>query len=200
MNVFVSAALQSIGQLTSLAFASAFCALKERQSQRRRTATCGLTTGRTAKAKETINASSKAPSRPCACFITAPNSDVAAHLASAMVQSGVAACVNQIPGVMSTYTWEGKMQTEQEVLLIVKTVHERLPDVQRIVREKHPFDCPELIAVDITAGLPEYLKWVMSSCNGSQNSSQSRAEDDSISFEPAVAAAAAAGGAGRGFV
>lgn len=55
------------------------------------------------------------------------------------------------------------MHTEQEVLLVVKTLHERLPEVQRIVTEEHPFECPEFIALDITAGLPEYLKWVTSS-------------------------------------
>lgn len=55
------------------------------------------------------------------------------------------------------------MHTEQEVLLVVKTLHERLPEVQRIVTEEHPFECPEFIALDITAGLPEYLKWVTAS-------------------------------------
>lgn len=63
------------------------------------------------------------------------------------------------------------MQTEQEVLLVVKTLHERVCDVQRIVKEEHPFECPELIALDITSGLPDYLKWVTASSSPSPQES-----------------------------
>ena len=60
------------------------------------------------------------------------------------------------------------MQTEREVLLIAKTLYQRLPDVQRVVKEKHPFDCPEVIAVAITGRLPQYLQFLISSCKAPQ--------------------------------
>lgn len=79
------------------------------------------------------------------------------------------------------------------MLLVVKTLHERLSDVQRIVKEEHPFECPELIALDITAGLPEYLRWVTSSSAPSQDPAVSQsptagAEEPALSVPPAAPA------------
>jgi periplasmic divalent cation tolerance protein len=90
------------------------------------------------------------------------------------------------------------VQTEQEVLLVVKTLHERVCDVERIVKDEHPFECPELIALDITAGLPDYLKWV----TASSMPPEPQPADAPPSTQTSSAAARTLGGAssaGRGF-
>ena len=163
VNVFATTMLQSLAQMTSLAFASIMCSWRNRQKRRKAQGAMQPEDSSPAASGSASGEARKAG--PCACFVTVPNAEVASRLAQAIVSDGAAACVNQIPGVMSTYSWEGKVQTEQEVLLVVKTMHERLPALQAIVKEGHPFDCPELVALDITAGLPQYLEWLLTSCS-----------------------------------
>lgn len=81
-------------------------------------------------------------------------------LASGLVEAGLAACVQVIPRVESFYTWEGKVESDPEAVLLCKTHREKLPEIERYFREHHGYDVPELIAVPITAGLDSYLSWM----------------------------------------
>lgn len=94
------------------------------------------------------------------CFITASSPQEARNLAFNLVESGVAACVNQVPGVTSTYTWKGKIEEAQEVLLIAKTRTHHVQGLIDKVKELHTYDVPEVIAMPIHLGNPDYLRWI----------------------------------------
>ena len=72
----------------------------------------------------------------------------------------MAACVNQIPGVTSTYIWRGKLQTDAEVVLMMKTTEAKFGALKTRVKELHPYELPELIAIPVCAGAENYLAWV----------------------------------------
>lgn len=81
-------------------------------------------------------------------------------LASTLVKERLAACVQATP-VRSMYRWEGAVQQSAEVLLLVKTVGERYPDLETRVRELHPYEVPEMTALAIDRMLPQYSEWLM---------------------------------------
>ncbi len=90
---------------------------------------------------------------------TVGSSDEASALAGALVERRLAACVQELP-ITSTYRWEGEVQRESEVLLLVKTTTEAVPRVQAAIEELHSYDVPEVVALAITGGLPAYLGWI----------------------------------------
>ena len=92
---------------------------------------------------------------------TCPDAQVAGAIATALVEARHAACVQQLPGVRSTYRWEGRVEQADEVLLLIKTAADRLDDVVAAVRVLHPYELPELLAVEARGGLPAYLDWVV---------------------------------------
>jgi periplasmic divalent cation tolerance protein len=91
---------------------------------------------------------------------TCPDAGVAERLASGLVEGGLAACASIVPGLTSIYSWEGKIQRDSEVLLLIKTRGDRYPELERQLRTTHPYDLPEIIAVPIDAGLAGYLAWI----------------------------------------
>jgi periplasmic divalent cation tolerance protein len=91
---------------------------------------------------------------------TAPNEDVAEHLARTLVEQRLAACVNRIGGVRSTYRWQEKIHDDAEVLLLIKTTHARLDALRARLPELHPYTLPELLVFDVVAGLEPYLSWI----------------------------------------
>jgi periplasmic divalent cation tolerance protein len=91
---------------------------------------------------------------------TCPDDGIAAGIAEALVAARLAACVQQVPGVRSTYVWEGRVEHAREVLLLIKTMDDRLDAVIETVRALHPYELPELLAVEARGGLPAYLDWV----------------------------------------
>eukprot|EP00245_Coleochaete_scutata_P003407 TRINITY_DN15029_c0_g5_i2.p1 TRINITY_DN15029_c0_g5~~TRINITY_DN15029_c0_g5_i2.p1 ORF type:complete len:177 (-),score=28.33 TRINITY_DN15029_c0_g5_i2:190-720(-) len=93
-------------------------------------------------------------------YITINNKDEAKKLATSIVENKLAACVNIVPGIESTYWWEGKVSTDAEVLLIVKTRQSLVDSLTRHVEANHPYDLPEVIALPIVAGNSKYLKWI----------------------------------------
>ncbi|WP_295392314.1 divalent-cation tolerance protein CutA [uncultured Thiodictyon sp.] len=95
-------------------------------------------------------------------FCTCPDQETAARIAERLVGERLAACVNLLPGIASIYRWEGEVQRETEVLLLIKTVAGRLPALTETLRGLHPYQVPEIIALPIAAGLPDYLNWVTS--------------------------------------
>lgn len=106
------------------------------------------------------------PSPPTAQLVlcTCPP-DKAADLAQFLIEEHLAACVNIIPGLSSIYLWEGKVCNEAESLLIIKTERSIYPELERRLREQHPYEIPEIIAIPIERGLPDYLQWVSSCLN-----------------------------------
>ena len=95
-----------------------------------------------------------------ACLCTCPDADTARRLAGALVGERLAACVNLLPGVRSVYRWQGEVHEDQEVLLVVKTTRARLDALTERIRPLHPYELPEVVAVDIAGGLPAYLAWI----------------------------------------
>ena len=94
---------------------------------------------------------------------TCPNQDVAEEIATLLLERRLAACVNRIPGVESLYRWEGKVERDQEQLLLIKTTPDAYGDLERLVLETHPYDVPEVIAVRVDEGSLRYLDWIAGS-------------------------------------
>ncbi len=92
---------------------------------------------------------------------TADSEELARSLASALVEAGLAACVNLVPGIRSVYRWEGQLCDEGEWLLFIKTVEEKFEAVRTRIRQLHSYQIPDVIAIPITAGDPDYLRWLV---------------------------------------
>jgi periplasmic divalent cation tolerance protein len=92
-------------------------------------------------------------------FIAIPAA-LAPTLARTLVEEGRAACVNCLPGVRSTYTWAGRVEEAEEALLVAKTTAAAYAALERRVRELHPYDVPEVLAVPVAAGFGPYLEWL----------------------------------------
>jgi periplasmic divalent cation tolerance protein len=89
-----------------------------------------------------------------------PDEGVADRIATALVENRLAACVNQLPEVESTYRWQGKVEQAVEVPLLIKCTRERYPAVEEAIRQLHPYTVPEIVAVPVVAGFAPYLRWV----------------------------------------
>ena len=94
-------------------------------------------------------------------LVTAPDEEVAGMLARALVAERLAACANLVPRVRSIYRWEGEVQDDAEVLLILKTTAARLPALAARVQALHPYDLPEVMALTANGGSEAYLDWVI---------------------------------------
>jgi len=94
---------------------------------------------------------------------TCGNEEDAGALARMLVERRLAACVNAVSKVTSTYRWKGEIQQDQETLLIIKTTTARLAAVEKTIREQSKYDLPELIALPVNAGGADYLAWVKES-------------------------------------
>ncbi|TAN05991.1 MAG: divalent-cation tolerance protein CutA [Rhodanobacteraceae bacterium] len=97
---------------------------------------------------------------PLLCISTCPDATSAGHIAQTLVTERLAACVNRMPGVRSTYRWQGKLQDDAEVLLVIKTTRERFAALRTRLLELSPYATPELIALDIVEGSAAYLGWI----------------------------------------
>ena len=93
-------------------------------------------------------------------LVTAPDSQVAEALARDAVAEGLAACVNLLPGVTSVFRWEGRVDAEQEVLLVLKTTAGRLLELEARVTSRHPYDVPEFVALPAAHVSGPYLGWL----------------------------------------
>lgn len=94
-----------------------------------------------------------------------PDAASAQALANALVEAHAAACVNILAGCGSVYRWQGKVETANEVPLLIKTTRAAYARLEKIVRAHHPYELPEIIAVPVEAGLPGYLQWVAQETN-----------------------------------
>lgn len=89
-----------------------------------------------------------------------PDSESAFNLARDLVKLRLAACANVLAPATSFYRWEGRDEQATEFPVLIKSTAERYPDVERAIRERHPYSLPEIIAWPVAHGLPEYLAWV----------------------------------------
>lgn len=88
-----------------------------------------------------------------------PDADAADRLARHLIATRVAACVNRLGPCVSTYRWQGTIETASEVPLLIKTTASAYPRLEAAIRAVHPYDLPEIVAFTATAGLPAYLAW-----------------------------------------
>lgn len=94
------------------------------------------------------------------CLSTCPAAETARALAETLVAEGLAACVNQLPGVISTYAWQGRLHSDPEVLLVIKTTAGRFEALRERLVALHPYEVPELVALPVVDGHAPYLDWV----------------------------------------
>jgi periplasmic divalent cation tolerance protein len=92
--------------------------------------------------------------------VTVPDRERAEIIGRTVVSERLAACVNVLPGITSIYRWDGELHADQEVLCLLKTTAERFEALAARIRALHPYDVPEIIAVEVVAGSPAYLEWV----------------------------------------
>lgn len=106
-----------------------------------------------------------APEQPIAVFITAPDKDEASRLADMLVERNLAACVQILPAMQSVYRWQGKVERQEELLLIAKTFTTKFAELEREVRAVHSYETPEIVAVPLTAVSEPYRQWLSASVN-----------------------------------
>lgn len=93
-------------------------------------------------------------------YVTCPDADTAETIASALIEAHEAACVNIVPNLRSVYRWEGRVEIDNELLLLIKTTTTAIERVRERVLALHPDELPEVVAVPVTHGLSDYLQWV----------------------------------------
>jgi len=93
---------------------------------------------------------------------TCPDEATAEHIASALVEERLAACVNRIAGIASIYRWKAEVCRGSECLLLIKTMRDHFDALRDRIVALHPYELPEVIAIDIALGLDRYLDWIAS--------------------------------------
>lgn len=91
---------------------------------------------------------------------TIDDRDVAERLAASMVEARLVACAQLVGPIRSTYWWDGAATTDEEWLIVMKTAADRLDDLVAHLRDAHPYDVPEIVAVPVVGGNPDYLAWL----------------------------------------
>jgi periplasmic divalent cation tolerance protein len=94
-------------------------------------------------------------------LVTAPDAAVAERIVEVLVDERLAACGNIVPGVVSIFRWEGRVQREAEVLIVLKTAASRIAALQARVPALHPYDVPEVLVVPVESGHGPYVDWVL---------------------------------------
>jgi len=91
---------------------------------------------------------------------TCPDKESALRVANTLVNQRFAACVNILPGLTSVYHWQGQIESSEEHLLLIKSTQTAYRKVEAAIRDTHPYELPEVIAVPLIAGLKSYLSWI----------------------------------------
>ena len=89
-----------------------------------------------------------------------PDEETADRIATSLVENRLAACVNALAPVESTYRWQGAVEQAIEVPLLIKCTRDRYPALEEAIRQLHPYTVPEIVAIPVVAGLAPYLRWV----------------------------------------
>lgn len=97
---------------------------------------------------------------PLLVITNCPDEECANAIALALVEAKLAACVNILPRVQSIYRWQGVVESAAEVPLLIKSTAANFPALEAAIKQRHPYELPEIIALPITQGLPAYLNWL----------------------------------------
>jgi len=108
-----------------------------------------------------------APSDVTLVLTTAPSAEVAETVVERLLEGGLIACANMVPGVRSLYRWQGQIRRDDEVLVLMKSTGAAYDRLEAALAEMHPYDVPEIVAVPLSEGLAPYLSWVMAEVGGS---------------------------------
>jgi periplasmic divalent cation tolerance protein len=96
----------------------------------------------------------------CLVLNTCPDQETAQKMATSLLETNLAACVSILPKVRSVYRWEGKIETSDEHMLLIKTTKMLFCALQEHILANHPYELPEIISVPISSGLDQYLDWI----------------------------------------
>ena len=107
-----------------------------------------------------MNPGTPAPAGGLIVLSTFPNEHAARDMACLLVRESLAACVNILPGIRSIYSWEGRIESTQEVLAVIKTTAERYPAMEARMLARHPFKVPEIVALPASAISPDFARWL----------------------------------------
>lgn len=99
---------------------------------------------------------------------TTPGSITAKKVANELVEKGVASCVQVLPQAFSVFRWKGRIEHEEEHVLMIKTSAACYQAVEDTIKAHHPYEVPEIVALPITGGLPDYLDWIGQTANAVQ--------------------------------
>jgi len=94
---------------------------------------------------------------------TCPDSSTASVIATALLEERLAACVTRLPGVTSQYRWKGRVEQDEEILLLIKTTAASYSQVEDTINRLHPYELPEIVGVPLSAGSKDYLDWIRQS-------------------------------------
>ena len=97
---------------------------------------------------------------PLLVITNCPDEETANAIALAVVEAKLAACVNILPRVQSVYRWQGVVESAVEIPLFIKSTATCYPALEKMIRQRHPYEVPEIIALPISPGLPAYLNWL----------------------------------------
>ena len=95
---------------------------------------------------------------------TFPDAETARRIARQLVEEHCAACANILPGIESIYWWKEKVENAHETLVLFKTTADRYAALERTLKQLHPYEVPEIVALPVAHGLPGYLRWVSENC------------------------------------
>lgn len=101
--------------------------------------------------------------KPVVVLVTSSSAEEAERIGRALVEEGLAACANILPGITSIFWWDGRVNREPESLLILKTREALFPRLEERVKALHSYSVPEIIALPLVAGSPAYLSWIEAS-------------------------------------
>lgn len=96
---------------------------------------------------------------------TTPNIEEAESLAQKIVESKLAACVQILPQIKSVYFWDGKIQTDNEHLLLIKTSDKKFDELEKFIQTNHSYEVPEIVALSAEKVSASYLNWISESLN-----------------------------------
>ena len=97
-------------------------------------------------------------------YVTHPDALAALALGRELVESGLAACANVLPGMTTVYRWQGRTETGSEAVMILKTRAGLVGDVEARIKVAHPYECPCIAALPVTDGSSDYVDWILQSC------------------------------------
>jgi len=115
---------------------------------------------------------SKSSSRALIVFVTVPTRSDAVRIATRVIERGLAACANVVPGVTSIYVWKGRLERGKEVLVLFKTTKNRYKRLETTIKKLHSYEVPEVIGVRLDSGLRQYLAWISHSVSISRGRSR----------------------------